>query len=67
MHYYRLVKGRLCPAPDNIRSLLGSPTRSQYLFFGYKPLMSDTVFDVDGAVTYVEEDTVIRIIKSEEI
>lgn len=67
MHYYRLVKGKLCPAPDNIRELLGSPTRSQYLFFGYKPLTGDTVSDTDGLFTYVEEDTAIRVIKREEV
>ena len=36
--YYKLIKGRLCPAPDNIRELFGNPTAEQYLFFGYKPL-----------------------------
>ena len=36
--YYKLIKGRLCHAPDNIRELFGNPTAEQYLFFGYKPL-----------------------------
>ncbi len=36
--YYKLVKGRLYPAPENIKKLIGNPTAEQYLFFGYKPL-----------------------------
>ncbi len=54
--YYRLIKGSLCAAPDNIRSLVGNPTSAQYLFFGYKPVIGEC----DGEFTYVEEDTVIR-------
>lgn len=54
--YYRLVKGSLHPAPENIKMLVGAPTREQYLFFGYKPVVGDCINDY----TYVEEDTLIR-------
>ena len=59
MTYYRLVKGSLQPAPNNIRALLGTPTRRQYLFFGYKPL-EDTCPGYDGAFKYVDEGEVIK-------
>ncbi len=36
--YYKIVKGKILPAPDNIRKLIGNPTAEQYLFFGYRPL-----------------------------
>ncbi|MBE6605793.1 MAG: hypothetical protein E7635_01975 [Ruminococcaceae bacterium] len=54
--YYRLVKGNLLKAPENISRLIGKPTRAQYLFFGYKPVVGEC----DAEFTYVEEDTVIR-------
>lgn len=54
--YYKLVKGSLCKAPENISRLIGTPTRAQYLFFGYKPVVGEC----DTDFTYVEEDTVIR-------
>lgn len=63
MNYYRVVKGRLCPAPENIRLLIGEPTERQYLFFGYKPLADDDG-EQNERHTYVEEETVIRRVVS---
>ncbi|MBO7148436.1 MAG: hypothetical protein J6V93_01120 [Clostridia bacterium] len=62
--YYRLVKGILKPAPKNIRELLGSPTRKQYLFFGYKPI-EDTCPEYDGKVRYIDVDDVIKRVVEE--
>ena len=60
--YYRIIKGKLCPAPRNIQKLIGNPTKRQYLFFGYKPLEEeeDSEGSENGEYTYVEEETVIR-------
>lgn len=62
--YYRLVKGILKPAPQNIRELLGSPTRKQYLFFGYKPI-EDTCPEYVGNVRYIEDGDVIKRVVEE--
>ena len=48
--YYKLVKGRLFPAPDNIRKLIGNPTAEQYLFFGYKPFSELVVSESTGYI-----------------
>lgn len=64
MNYYRVVKGRLCPAPENIRLLIGEPTERQYLFFGYKPLADDGEEVQNESQTYIEEETVIRRVVS---
>ena len=59
--YYKIVKGRLCPAPDNIKKLIGNPTAEQYLFFGYKPLRELSVaLDV---VDYISERAENRVEK----
>ena len=62
--YYRLVKGILKPAPQNIRELLGSPPRKQYLFFGYKPI-EDTCPEYGGNVRYIEDGDVIKRVVEE--
>ncbi len=59
--FYKLVKGSLVKAPENIRALIGSPTPEQYLFFGYKPLSGK----IEAGATYVEDADAIRIIKSQ--
>ena len=64
MVYYRLVKGRLSPAPDNIRALIGSPTQRQYLFFGYKPI-EDTCPELENAFTYVDDGVVIKKVRKD--
>ena len=60
--FYKIVKGSLVKAPENIRTLIGSPTPTQYLFFGYKPLSGE----IEEGATYVEETDAIKIIKSQE-
>ena len=54
--YYKLVKGKLFPAPDNIKKLIGNPTAEQYLFFGYKPLCElAAVSDTGDYISYGAE------------
>lgn len=64
MNYFKVVNGSLCPAPECIKKLFGSPTRRQYLFFGYKPV-ADDIDNIDSEnCTYVEEETFIRRINA---
>ncbi len=51
--YFKIVKGKILPAPDNIRKLIGNPTAEQYLFFGYKPLSELTALSETGS--YIPE------------
>lgn len=55
--YCRLVKGKIVEAPHTICELIPNPTRKQYLFFGYKPLVDRTA--EGGEYIYTETETEI--------
>ena len=59
--YYKVIKGKILPAPDNIRKLIGNPTPEQYLFFGYKPLSElDYLFEKDKYISDREEPETVE-------